>query len=195
MGVRCLHVRLRAPRTIDHCRLGRLLTKFGCASDRKGLGVLQLIDTIKGRDPDWVLVFFCFITIILMVFIDLLYSAGLYDSLSYIGSIGQVPICVFVGKLATPSQVLPYAFIGLGAISIFEILFKKSFHFFGALCLAHTFLILFLMVNLLFNGGYCSGASAAIVLKKLSDIMLFGSLFFLVPLPVAATVFLKKKQA
>jgi hypothetical protein len=172
-----------------------LLTKFGCASDRKGLGVLKLIDTTKRRDFDWFEAFFCFITIILMVLIDLIYSAGLYTSLSYIGSIGQVPICVFVGKLATPSQVLPFAFIGLGAISIFEIFFKKSFHFFGALCLAHTFLILFSMVNLLLNGGYCSGVSATNVIKILSEIMLFKSLFFLVPLPAAAAVFLKKKQA
>ena len=112
-----------------------------------------MIDTIKRRDPDWVLVFFCFITIILMVIIDYYYSARLYASLSYIGSIDQFPICVFVGTLAPPSQALPFAFIGLGAISIFEVLFKRSFHFFGALCLAHTFLILFLMVNLLFTGG------------------------------------------
>ena len=157
---------------------------------------MQLIDTKTRRDPDWILVFFCFITIILMVFIDLYYSARLYiyTSLSYIGSIGQVPICVFVGKLATPSQVLPFTFIGLGAISIFEILFKKSFHFFAALCLAHTFLILFLMVNLLLNGGLCRGVPATIVIKSSSELLLFASLLFLVPLPVAASVFLKKKS-
>ena len=152
-----------------------------------------MTDTKKRRELDWVLVFCCFITIILMVLIDLYYSARLYTSLSYIGSISQVPICVFVGKLATPSQVLPFAFIGLGAISIFEILFKKSFHFFAVLCLTHTFLILFLMGNLLLNGGYCSGVSATIVMKSSSELMLFGSLLFLVPLPAAASVFLKNK--
>ena len=152
-----------------------------------------MTDTTKRRDPDWILVFCCFITIIPMVLIDLLYSAGLYTSLSYIGSIGQVPICVFIGKLAIPSQVIPFAFIGLGAISIFEIFFKKSFHFFAVLCLAHTFLILFSMVNLLLNGGYCSGVSATNVIKILSEIMLFKSLFFLVPLPAAAAVFLQNK--
>jgi hypothetical protein len=118
-----------------------------------------------------------------MVLIDLYYTARLYRSLSYIGSIGQVPLCVIVGKLPTPSQALPWIYLGLGAASIFEMIFKRSLYLFSALTLAHSILILVLWSNLFLSSGYCRGANYVDFVYKFPTLNILALILFLIPCP------------
>ena len=113
------------------------------------------------------------------------WASGLDRNLAYIAASAEVR-CGMVGWLWPLGAVLPWTFLALGAAAALQLVFVGRFGLSVALLKLHLAHLALLQVLLVLGNGYCRGLSTWRAIWNLSELLVFGGIVMLLPVPILA---------